>query len=177
MRGRPLLELGFALLSQSELASRDVAFEAVFEAKIMYRICSVLLALVLLNAFSLAVAQDSEVVGKVDFPLDGGTLRCKFGSKQQGSRRHVALIVHPATINSATGHKKLVLKPGTAGSAVVIVDSDGTHRQLDPKSGAAWAKERITDMASRSSSIAEKRICCRCSAHAFHWRTNSRVGR
>ena len=116
---------------------------------------AIILSLILSFVPSLLLAGDLGQTGSVDFAFDGGTIKCEFGTKGPKSERSVAFIVHPASIKTATARKNLILIPGTTGSAVLIVDSDGKHRQLDRKAGAEWAKERVAEMAARRSSVAE----------------------
>ena len=119
----------------------------------MNRLATLAFSLVHAFASSQLLAGDTVHTGFVDFAFDGGSLKCEFGTTDD--KRSVAFIVHPATVKEAAGRKNLILTPGTKGSAVFIIDSDGKHRQLDHKTGIEWAKKRISEMAVRQSSVAE----------------------
>ena len=102
-----------------------------------------------------ALAGERVQLGIVDFAFDGGTLKCEFGSNSCDSKPKVALIVHPASVKTTLKRKGLVPVAGTTGSTVLIFEPNGKHRLLDRDGAAAWAKERIAEMATRSSSVAD----------------------
>jgi hypothetical protein len=118
---------------------------------------TIIIALSLMLAFtrSLVLADAPGQIGFVDFAFDGGTLKCEFGTEDAESKRSVAYILHPESMKAATGRKNVILIPGTLGSAVFTIDSDSIHRQLDRGSATEWARERVSEMAVRPSSVAE----------------------
>ncbi len=99
--------------------------------------------------------EDTSQAGSVDFAFDGGTIKCEFGTKTPESTASVTLIVHPESMRKMVEHEKIILRPGTKGSAVFVIDADGTQRQLDLQTGTEWARERITEMSDRKSSVEE----------------------
>lgn len=114
--------------------------------------------LTLLAVFSLssaAVAGDAPKLGSVDFHFDGGSLDCKFGTRDPAAKPVFAMIVYPTSVARLAEEGMFTPIPDVPGSTVVARNAAGKYVQLDAQAARAWAKDRATEMAVRKSSVAE----------------------